>query len=531
MSNLTAREAALSTLEAFEPTPTSLISYQSNGRVVVIGEETTLAQFNEFPQPLKPILVVMNSTGDSTLPGAISLNQREIVIEGHLGGFTVNLISADQAVEKLQTDIVLDLNTEALISLEMPPPGYLHETLDSQNLKQLLDQLLDLTGEFEKPKYFKYDASICAHGVNGKIVCTNCIDACPAAAISSLVETIVVDPYLCQGGGACATVCPSGAIQYVYPQLADSGNALRKMLQTFRQQGGSQAKVVFHSETERAGVLPESDASWLAVKVEELASVGADLCLSALAYGASQVVLLTNDDVPELSLEQLKHQLEWLHPLLSGVGLSPQQISLQHHSEALVAFQSASQLEPAVYTMPDSKRNAIYQAIDHLYQHIGKTGEMVDLPAGAPFGTAVIDENKCTLCMACVGACPGKALQDGSNREIPEVFFIESLCIQCGACTQTCPETAIAITPRIIFDREIRNRSRVLNQDVPFACISCGKAFAPTSAIRKMSDKLKDHYMFKTSRALDRLKMCEDCRVVDIVQDPGAMKGSFDPLN
>jgi len=25
--------------------------------------------------------------------------------------------------------------------------------------------------------------------------------------------------------------------------------------------------------------------------------------------------------------------------------------------------------------------------------------------------------------------------------------------------------------------------------------------------------------------------MCEDCRVADIVQDPEAFKGSFDPLN
>ena len=70
-----------------------------------------------------------------------------------------------------------------------------------------------------------------------------------------------------------------------------------------------------------------------------------------------------------------------------------------------------------------------------------------------------------------------------------------------------------------------------MNQDAPFACISCGKLFASTTVIKKMNDKLKDHYMFNTPRALDRLKMCEDCRVVDIVQDPGAMSGNFDALN
>jgi len=189
------------------------------------------------------------------------------------------------------------------------------------------------------------------------------------------------------------------------------------------------------------------------------------------------------------------------------------------------------QLKPALYTMPDNKRAAIFQGIDHLYQQIEKTREMVALPAGAPFGEAMIDENSCTLCMACISACPGNALQDGSNKEVPEVFFIESNCIQCGTCTQTCPEQAISISPRIIFDREKRNRSRVLNQDSPYACISCGKEFAPTSVIQLMSHKLKDHYMFKTPRALDRLKMCDDCRVADIVQDPDALNRHLDPLN
>ena len=152
------------------------------------------------------------------------------------------------------------------------------------------------------------------------------------------------------------------------------------------------------------------------------------------------------------------------------------------------------------------------------------------LPDGAPFGDVAINAGKCTLCMACVGACPGNALQDGSNRETPEVFFVESNCLQCGACVQTCPEDAVRLEPRLLFDREIRNRARALNRDTPFACIACGKPFAPTSVINKMQEKLKDHHMFGNQRALDRLKMCDDCRVADIVLDPEAMGGQFDPL-
>jgi ferredoxin len=527
-----AREVALSTLDSVKTTPTSLINFQSNGRVIVFGDESALSLCQDFSDPLIVTRISMNGSSQADASSdAIALNEREIDIQGHLGKFTVRLVDAHDMVETLQADIILDLNSQPLISLEIPPPGYLHDSATDADSKSLEDQLLEMTGEFEKPKYFKYNASICAHGVNGKTVCTHCIDACPAGAISSLIETIEVDPYLCQGGGACAASCPSGAIQYVYPRLTDSGNRVRTMLQAFRQEGGKQAIIMFHAETEFPQLLLQQQASILPVRVEELASVGVDLCLSALVYGASQVVLLCNDEIPKLSRAELEWQLEWLQAVLGGLGLDPGQISLQALSAEFVPMQSDTLVEPAIYTMPDNKRHAILQAVDHLYQQMDQQQELVDLPQGAPFGTVTINETTCTLCMACVGACPGKALQDGSNREVPEIFFIESNCIQCGACTQTCPESAITISPRMIFDRERRNHSRPLNQDIPFACISCGKPFAPKSVIDKMTDQLKDHYMFNSPRALDRLKMCEDCRVVDIVQDPEAMKGNFDPLN
>ncbi len=527
-----ARNKALATIGEFSPQTTSLISYQSNGRVFIFGPQTAVARCHDFASPLTLIRIPVSEASSDFAAGRVfSLDRRQIHIEGYLGKFVVQLVDEQDSSETLQVDIILDLNPEPLIKHEILPPGYLHRTVDEKNIGALENESLDLVGEFEKPKYFNYNPDICAHGVNGVTVCTNCIDACPAGAITSLVEKIEVIPFLCQGGGTCATVCPSGAIKYAYPGLADSGNQIKKMLDTFRDEGGEQACVVFHTEPTFPDSLFSRQESLLPVRVEELAAVGMDLCLSTLAYGAAQVVLLANDEMPALSVEQLNRQLEWLQPMLSGLGFNPQQVSFQAQPEDYVPIPGETQIEPAIYTMPDDKRYAIFQALDHLYQHLDKTRELVNLPAGAPFGTAVIDESRCTLCMACVGACPGKALQDGSNRELPEIFFIESNCIQCGTCVQTCPETAISISPRMIFDREKRNKSRALNQDSPFACIGCGKPFASTTVIHKITDKLKDHYMFQTTRAVDRLKMCEDCRVVDIVQDPTALKGSFDPLH
>lgn len=522
-----AREKALSILQSFEPQPTSLVSYQSNGRVLVLGDDSVLGDCLQFADPL--VVTAVSMAAKTTLPGAIAVAGRSINMDGYLGKFKLTLAKEKSEASVLQADIILDLNTSPLIELEIPPPGYLHVPAAEFDVKQVEAQLLDMCGAFEKPRFFNYDASICAHGVNGATVCTQCIDACPAGAIHSLVEKIEVEPQLCQGGGACATVCPSGAIQYAYPRLTDNGNLLRKLLQSYHEQGGEDAVVVYYSSEVFPQDLLQHSGSVLPVRVEELAAVGMELCLSALAYGASQVVLLANDQVPTSSLRNLQRQLDWLHPLLAGLDINPSRVALAELAETIVWLDEPWQIEPALYAMPGNKRNALFQAIDHLFLQRGKTRELVELPAGAPLGMASIDENRCTLCMACVGACPGKALQDGSNRELPEVFFIESHCLQCGACTQTCPEDAILISPRIIFDREKRNKSRVLNQDIPFACVSCGKPFAPTTVITRMTDKLKHHHMFQTPRALNRLRMCDDCRVADIVQDPAAMSGNFDP--
>ena len=523
---------ALEELNEFRSLPTSLVDYQSNGHVIIIGDSASSAICDNLPEPLvATFLCVSPSPKLKSEVVTIPLNERRIDITGHLGSFVVSLRDASGSIEKLESDLVLDLNTEPVINLEVPPPGYIYADLDTRDSQSIRDELVNMVGKFEKPKYFNYDPNICAHGVNGKTFCTNCIDACPTAAISSLAEKIEVDPYLCQGGGTCATVCPSGAIQYVYPRLTDSGNQIRKMLQSYRQHGGEKAIIVFHSSEEFDTTGLEMESSLLPLKVEEVASVGIDLCLSALVYGASQILLLADNNMPMKSLTALEQQLGHLKAILSGLGFDPAVVSLEKEFKSFIPLDIEWELEPAMYSMPNDKRKAAYQAIDHLYQYGDKPEEMVELPIGAPFGSVMIDETSCTLCMACVGACPGKALQDGSNRETPEVFFIESNCIQCGVCVQTCPENSVSIKPQILFDREKRNRARVLNQDTPFGCISCGKPFASSSVIHKMTDKLKDHYMFQTSRSLDRLKMCEDCRVVDIVQDPNAMSGNFDSLN
>ena len=129
-------------------------------------------------------------------------------------------------------------------------------------------------------------------------------------------------------------------------------------------------------------------------------------------------------------------------------------------------------------------------------------------------GKIVVEKEACTLCLACVSVCPTSALADG--QDIPQLRFDEWNCVQCGLCEKACPEEAITRNARFVYDPEIRRRTLILNEDVPFCCVVCGKPFATNAVMQTISARLKNHYMFQTPESKRRLQMCEDCRVRDM---------------
>jgi len=162
----------------------------------------------------------------------------------------------------------------------------------------------------------------------------------------------------------------------------------------------------------------------------------------------------------------------------------------------------------------NDKRTAIEFAVEHLAKHAPAPANEIALPAGSPFGEILVDAAKCTMCMACVGACPESALMDGVDQ--PLLKFLERNCVQCGLCSATCPEGAIALSPRLLLTGEVR-QARVVNRTEPFHCVSCGKAFGTKQIVQSMMGRLTGHSMFAGEGALRRLQMCADCRVVDMM--------------
>jgi ferredoxin len=180
--------------------------------------------------------------------------------------------------------------------------------------------------------------------------------------------------------------------------------------------------------------------------------------------------------------------------------------------KALSQRRGATPAQPARFAVPQDKRSTLELAIDHLAAQGSPAADSIALPQGAPFGTLAVDAAKCTLCLSCVSACPASALQD--NPQAPQLRFVEQNCVQCGLCAVTCPEQAITLTPRLSLSPE-RKQPRVLNESRPYGCVRCGKPFGTLKAIEAMLSRLSGHAMFQGAAA-ERLKMCGDCRVVDI---------------
>jgi len=470
-------------------------------------------------------------------------------------------------MDTLQADLVLDLQPQPSLALHQTPQGYDAPGADPLALVRAVAELRDLKGTFEKPRFFQYDPKLCAHSRNTLLGCHACIDICSAQAVHSrarlrpdqpppiaaddsilpkatqakpFVEQIEIDPHLCVGCGACTTVCPSGALTYAYPRAPELGARLRTLLRTAQSAGLKRPALLLHSQEAGAecigqlGRLAAADtqvrglpAHVIPVPLWHIASVGLELWLSAVAWGAAEILVLSDRSEAPAYLHALQTQMRLAEVLLHGMGYSGTRLRLLQTADAreldaLLAQPRAAGAVPtaqASFAALPQKRATLDLALDHLLRHapaqeVASGAAVIPLPhgVGSPLGAIRVETSRCTLCLSCVGACPAGALAD--NPQAPQLRFIEKNCVQCGLCVKTCPEDAIRLEPRLHWGPQ-RNAPQVLNEAQPWRCVRCGKPFGTVLAIEQMVTKLAGHPAF-AGAAAERLKMCGDCRVIDM---------------
>ena len=444
----------------------------------------------------------------------------------------VDFARADRA-RKERFDLVLDLSAEALVRTPDLPQGYAAPGSDPLEQALAAAALAQLVGEFEKPKFVVYKERICAHSRSGRTGCSRCIDVCSTGAIRPDGDYVKVEPHLCAGCGGCTTVCPSGAMSYAYPGVPDRGRRLKTLLGTYRAAGGVDAMLLFHNMEQGRDLMQGVGrhalrggkglpARAIPVDAFHVASIGIELLLGAICYGASQVAVVSSGREAESYGAALGEQMSHAETILNALGYAGRHFELiraegaAELERALWAMQPAKGVPtPASFNLAADKRSALDFELDHLARHAPAPQDSIALARGAPFGALALDRQSCTLCKACIGACPEAALQDAP--ETPALRFIERNCVQCGLCADTCPEGSISLVPRLLLTPQAK-QAVTLNEAEPYHCVRCGKPFGTRQLIDSMLGKLAAHSMFAGGGALRRLQMCADCRVIDLME-------------
>lgn len=547
----TPKIAALLAAAAVDVPGPPAVSFVSSGVALVYGRDETAIDAARQLAGRLDVSVILSEPADVVPPPVtdVALLRGTIAdARGYLGAFSLTVDdfaasrpSARHMVEfepsrdgvTLEADLILDLSGRAPL---FPAPeardGYFApDPANPALVQRALFDMVDLVGRFDKPRYVAYDKAICAHARSRKTGCTNCLDLCPTGAIVEDGDGVAIDPYVCGGCGACAGACPTGAASYAVPKPGSLHDQLRALLVGYHDAGGKTPVLLIHDTRSGDEMLTAIGrfgdglpANVLPFAVNEVGQLGLDTLLVAFAYGAARVLLL--GDVRRTEAQAgLPAQVGYAEAILEGLGYGADRYRILAEADPTVLERELWQLaeadpvEPGRFLAIGGKRDQQRLALEHIHDHAPAPVDQVGLPAGAPFGVVQVDKAGCTMCLACVSACPTGALRDNPDR--PQLGFEEQACIQCGLCRTTCPESVISLEPRLNFADSARQVS-VLNEEEPFACVRCGKPFGVASTVEQMVAKLAGHPMFaENPSALDRIRMCEDCRVA-VQFDQGA---------
>jgi ferredoxin len=532
-----------------------VVSVESAGVILIYGRDETAVEAGRLLEDYLDITVLIKSPAVIAVAAEAAFPVAKGTIgtaRGHLGAFEITVDDFAEAMPSApgtltfgpsrngaqsRCDIILDLSGgSSLFTGADLRDGYLR--VDPGNRSAMLEavrQARDLTGTFEKPRYIAFEPSLCAHSRSRIVGCTRCLDLCPAGAITPAGDHVAIDPNICAGCGQCAAACPTGAASHAMPPVDTLLRKLRAMLLAYRDAGGAHPIVLVHDHTHGTPLL-DALAQFgdgvpthvLPLSVNEVTQVGLESIAAAFAYGASAMRFLLRDR-PRHDVSGLSRTIALAEPTLAGLGFDGTRVATIQTDDPDVLGRLLLEIplmppapRPTSLRTVGGKRDVLRVMLAELYRSAPDPVDIISLPTGAPFGAVQVDADNCTLCLACVSACPTGALRDDPER--PILRFVEDACVQCGLCQATCPERVITLVPQIDF-RTATVPPRVLKEENPFCCIQCNKPFGVKSTIERVLAKLEGrHWMYPgASQRLELIKMCEDCRVGAVSRE------NFDP--
>lgn len=462
-----------------------------------------LAQDLDFSQDVGDKILVVSEQNEDELTQklkaqeftCIVLNPTNIVdVNGHIGKLTVTIRKEEE---------LLDLDCDQIIwadapSFAMKQSGVYDTNIDG--LEKTIKTINERKGSFKYKNYVKYDSSICQYHERNEEICGKCAEVCPTVAILKLDEKkhLEFSHIDCHSCGGCISVCPSGALDYSQmPRVA-----FKEVTDFYRD---SIALIIprkmelesLHVDLPK-GVLP------LAIEGEKYLH---EAHFMSLIQTSGNPVIFYTDFISRGTGDVIR--------IINDI------FKKKYGKEAIIVCKDENQLkdsminitplEECVYGINEDglrKREIFSARLAHLVgeDDLGtvKTGEHVH------YGNITINQDACTLCLSCVGACNVRALT--AHPEDNTLRFNPSICTNCTYCEVICPEDncLTVIRDEINLNPDYFKQNVMATDDL-FECIECGTEFATVKAVEKIANMMAPRFGGDELK-IKTLYCCADCK-------------------
>ena len=394
-------------------------------------------------------------------------------ISGEIGNFEV-------VVKDSHKDITLRVSQIVWFDAKPSPKeriGVFDPNLSSIN--EVVKILKDNINSFSYRKFTTYDKTICQYDGRREVICSKCEEVCPTVAITKddTTKTLTFSQVDCHGCGGCISVCPSGALDYT-PTNKESLYEISKFYKETH-------PLIIPSKMSLNNLNIELKENVLPFAIDGEKFLHEGTLLTLLQISGSQLIFYS-----DFLSKGTKDAIGILNDIYQKKYQKDAVLIAMNEDELALALKEVSFVENSYFNFNQDgfkKREVFSHRLQKIVGNddlgVVKTGEHIH------YAKVEVNQDTCTLCLVCVGACNvGALVADASDNTLR---INPSICTACGYCEVSCPETnCLTIKQDIIELKPTWFKESVLAQDKLFACVECGVEFATTKAIEKIASKM-----------------------------------------
>ena len=394
-------------------------------------------------------------------------------ISGEIGNFEV-------VVKDSHKDITLRVSQIVWFDAKPSPKeriGVFDPNLSSIN--EVVKILKDNINSFSYRKFTTYDKTICQYDGRREVICSKCEEVCPTVAITKddTTKTLTFSQVDCHGCGGCISVCPSGALDYT-PTNKESLYEISKFYKETH-------PLIIPSKMSLDNLNIDLKENILPFAIDGEKFLHEGTLLTLLQISGSQLIFYS-----DFLSKGTKDAIRILNDIYQKKYQKDAVLIAMNEDELSLALKQISFVENSYFNFNQDgfkKREVFSHRLQKIVGNddlgVVKTGEHIH------YAKVEVNQDTCTLCLVCVGACNvGALVADASDNTLR---INPSICTACGYCEISCPETnCLTIKQDIIELKPTWFKESVLAQDKLFACVECGVEFATTKAIEKIASKM-----------------------------------------